>query len=43
MPRTQAEIESELRSAYAVDAETCARSVDRLLGRMRELQLAMPN
>jgi myo-inositol-1-phosphate synthase len=42
-PRTQAEIESELRSAYAVDAETCARSVDRLLGRMRELQLAMPN
>lgn len=41
-PRTQGEIEAELRQRYAVEAAACNASVTRLLEQMREMQLAVP-
>lgn len=39
-PRTQAEIEAELSSRYAVDADECRASVQKLLDQMQSLHLA---
>lgn len=41
-PRTQNEIEAHLRAHFDVDEGACRASVTRLLGEMRELQLATP-
>ena len=41
-PRTQDQIEAELRQRYAVDEAACTASVTRLLEQMREMQLAGP-
>lgn len=41
-PKTQDELEAELRQRFAIDEEACKTSVAKLLERMGELQLAEP-
>lgn len=41
-PRTQGEIEHRLEAAFEVSADQCHQAVSRLLGELRELELAAP-